>query len=233
VFSNKAAYSAIAAYDLDTKERKFLSQLNGIDAAGDSNGVFCNDIVQTSDGANAYLTESSGGRIFNVTSTGVVTLESDNAILFDEVEPTPGIIAISGIEINTENELIIAQPANRRLLKYSLATKVYTVITGLSRSELNIHFDGIIFTNEARTSMIVTNPYIDTVYICEFNGSSITVRLFKLYKKVVDSQKILAVSEADKGRQLFVTTTVKIGCELYALGSFLGVAYMGIVAVVI
>jgi hypothetical protein len=112
---NFEAFSGIAAYDLDKKQRRFLSQLNGVDPAGDPRGVYCNDIVQTTDGSNAFLTDSYGDRIYKVSSSGVVTLESADPLLAKNDQEK--LIGISGIEINSEDELIISHQSNKALLK--------------------------------------------------------------------------------------------------------------------
>jgi hypothetical protein len=105
--SNINAFAGIASYDLDTMERRYLSQLNGVDPAGDPRGVTCNDVVQTSDGTSTFVTDSFGDRIFRVSASGAVTLETAGALL-KKNDPAK-VFGINGIDINSQNELIIVQ----------------------------------------------------------------------------------------------------------------------------
>jgi hypothetical protein len=203
---NLNAFAGIAAYSLDgNRDRVFLSQLNGIDPAGDPRGVTCNDVVHTADGTNAYLTDSFGDRIYKVSSTGDVTLETADTLLAKN-DPDKEF-GINGIEINAQNELIISQQANGKLLKYSLETKVVTEITGLPL----IGGDGIIFTNEARTMIAVTDFPTGTVYIIALDGN---------VGKVVESKKV-APDEV-------ITCTVVIEGQVYALSAYLMEFFTGL-----
>jgi hypothetical protein len=202
---NFAAFAGIAAYDLDTKERKFLSGLNNIDPSGDPRGVTCNDVVQTADGSSAYITDSFGDRLFKVTSDGIVTLESADQI-FAKNDPAE-LFGINGIEINSQNELIITQQLNKVLFTYSLDTKSVTIITGLPL----IAGDGIIFTDEARTTLAVTD--VDgLVYSVKLNGSTGTI--------IGTSQRIAPAG--------IITCTVAIDGEVFALSAYLNELFSGI-----
>lgn len=62
-FTNPNAFAGVAAYDIDTKERKFLSRLSD---SGERGPFLCNDLVLDGAGLNAFVTDSIGDRIFKV-----------------------------------------------------------------------------------------------------------------------------------------------------------------------
>jgi hypothetical protein len=198
---NFAAFAGIAAYNLDTKQRKFLSTLNGIDENGDPRGVACHDVVHTTDGESAYITDSYGDRIFKVTLDGVVTLESADPLL--EKNDQDELIGLTGIEINSQNELIISHQLNGVLLKYSLATNIVTKITGLPIG-LSIAGDGIIFTNTAKTVLAVTDYSSGIVYSIE------------LYKNNADILGIALVGGLNS-----LTCSVMVSGQIWALSGYM------------
>ncbi|CAM6031069.1 unnamed protein product [Sphagnum balticum] len=91
-----APFSAVAAYELDTKQRLLFTELHHV---GVHEGEKCmvNDVVADSAG-NVYLTNSYGDFIWKVTMEGIASVFAKNSIFLSQLVVVNSSVAWWGIE---------------------------------------------------------------------------------------------------------------------------------------
>ncbi|EEF47265.1 uncharacterized protein LOC8267341 [Ricinus communis] len=113
VIGNK--YSAVAAYDLSTWERLFLTQLSG-----PSDGkAFADDVAVDAEG-NAYVTDVKASKIWKVGNDGKFLSVITNP-LFIQKEWYKNLIALNGIVYHPDGFLIVIHTFTGNLYKIDLA----------------------------------------------------------------------------------------------------------------
>lgn len=135
-----------------------------------------------------------------IIETGEVSLESADSLLAKTDPKAP--FGLNGIEMNSENELIVAHASNKELLKISEDGKV-SKITGLPM----ISGDGILFVDSV---LLVTDLDSGTVYNIKIEGVSGRV-----------------VSEQNVSLGGIVSCTVNANGEIYALAAYIDELFAG------
>ncbi|MFV1986097.1 MAG: hypothetical protein ACC682_02360 [Gemmatimonadota bacterium] len=136
-FQGAPGYAKLGAYDLDTGERIFMTDL-GVLTPGD--GQFANDIATGPDGT-AYVTNYMTHAIYRVTPSG----EASVLVAGEPLEPG----GINGIEYHPDGYLIAAQAAARGLIRVGLDGGV----TQIAVSE-PIGVDGLVFMADGRLAAV-------------------------------------------------------------------------------
>ncbi|XP_065860327.1 uncharacterized protein [Euphorbia lathyris] len=115
VHGNK--YSGLAAYDLSTWKRQFLTQLNG-----PSNGkAFADDVAVDPEG-NAYITDVVGSQIWKVGKDGdlLTTIKSP---LFIQKQWFKNLLGLNGIVYHPDGFLLVVHTLSGKLFKIDLSNK--------------------------------------------------------------------------------------------------------------
>lgn len=112
VFGNR--YSALAAYDLSTWRRLFLTKLNG---PGDKKS-FADDVAVDSQG-NAYVTDTATNKIFKVGENGEF-LTTITSPLFTQKEWYKNLVGLNGIVHHPNGYLIVVHTFSGNLFKVEI-----------------------------------------------------------------------------------------------------------------
>ncbi|XP_065860328.1 uncharacterized protein [Euphorbia lathyris] len=115
VFGNR--YSALAAYDLSTWKRLFLTQLSG-----PSNGkAFADDVAVDPEG-NAYITNAAGSQIWKVGKDGdlLTTIKSP---LFIQKQWYKNLVGLNGIVYHPDGFLLVVHTFSGKLFKIDVSNK--------------------------------------------------------------------------------------------------------------
>ncbi|KAL8159083.1 hypothetical protein V2J09_000620 [Rumex salicifolius] len=105
-------YSGVAAYDLDSWKRLFLTHLSG------SPGVektFADDVAVDKNG-NSYITDAKGGKIWKVSVEGKL-LSTITSPLFQAQEWYGGLISLNGIVYHPDGYLLVIHTMTGLLYK--------------------------------------------------------------------------------------------------------------------
>lgn len=113
VFGNR--FSALAAYDLDTWNRLFLTQLNG----PSDEKAFADDVAVDAEG-NAYVTDAKATKIWKVSVNGELLSTIQNP-LFAAKEWYRNLISLNGIVYHPDGYLIVIHTLTGELFKIDLA----------------------------------------------------------------------------------------------------------------
>ncbi|KAH9786768.1 SGL domain-containing protein [Citrus sinensis] len=116
VFGNK--YSAVAAYDLSTWNRLFLTQLSG-----PSDGKSCADDVTVDAEGNAYVTDVTGSKIWKVGVKGEF-LSIISSPLFTPKEWYKNLVGLNGIVYHPDGFLIVIHTFSGNLFKIDIVDGV-------------------------------------------------------------------------------------------------------------
>ncbi|XWS31823.1 hypothetical protein CRYUN_Cryun23aG0109400 [Craigia yunnanensis] len=108
-------YSALAAYDLSTWKRLFLTQLSG----PSDEKSFADDVALDADG-NAYVTDAKASKIWKVGVNGEFLSILRNP-LFTPKEWYKSLVALNGIVYHPDGYLIVIHTFSGNLLKIDLA----------------------------------------------------------------------------------------------------------------
>ncbi|XVF72745.1 hypothetical protein PTKIN_Ptkin12aG0145000 [Pterospermum kingtungense] len=112
LFRNR--YSALAAYDLSTWKRLFLTQLSG----PSDEKSFADDVAVDADG-NAYVTDAKASKIWKVGVNGEF-LSILKSPLFTPKEWYKNLVALNGIVYHPDGYLIVIHTFSGNLLKIDL-----------------------------------------------------------------------------------------------------------------
>lgn len=116
LFGNK--YSAVAAYDLSTWKRLFLTQLSG---PGDEKS-FADDVTVDAEG-NAYVTDVKGSKIWKVGVKGE-SLSIISSPLFTPKEWYKKLVGLNGIVYHPDGFLIVIHTFSGNLFKIDIVNGV-------------------------------------------------------------------------------------------------------------
>lgn len=116
LFGNK--YSAVAAYDLSTWKRLFLTQLSG---PGDEKS-FADDVTVDAEG-NAYVTDAKGSKIWKVGVKGE-SLSIISSHLFSPKEWYKNLVGLNGIVYHPDGFLIVIHTFSGNLFKIDIVNGV-------------------------------------------------------------------------------------------------------------
>jgi sugar lactone lactonase YvrE len=144
-FQGAPGHAKLGAYDLETGERIFMTDLGGL-TPGD--GQFANDIATGPDGT-AYVTNYMTDAIYRVTPSGEAT------VLVAGEPLAPG--GINGIEYHPDGYLIAAQTEARGLIRVGLDGSV----TQIAVPE-PIAVDGLVFLADGRLAAVANTGEGDT-----------------------------------------------------------------------
>ncbi|CAN6561573.1 unnamed protein product [Malus baccata var. baccata] len=108
-------YSALAAYDLSTWERVFLTQLSG----PSDEKSFADDVAVDAEG-NAYVTDCTASKIWKVGADGKLLSTIRNP-LFKAKEWYKNLVGLNGIVYHPDGYLIVIHTFSGKLLKIDLA----------------------------------------------------------------------------------------------------------------
>ncbi|BFG43439.1 hypothetical protein CerSpe_297130 [Prunus speciosa] len=121
-------YGALAAYDLSTWERVFLTQLSG----PSDEKSFADDVAVDAEG-NAYVTDCKASKIWKVGVDGKF-LSIIRSPLFTEKEWYRNLVGLNGIVYHPDGFLIVIHTFSGKLFKIDLAkgeeVKLITVVGG-------------------------------------------------------------------------------------------------------
>lgn len=116
--ASAAAFNGLAAYDLASKNRIFLSRLSGHGVAGiDRAGV--NDLCIDHAG-NAYVTDTFGNFIWKVDSEGTASVFSTNPIFLSQPLVVKEGLGLNGIAYCRGGFLLVGQSNSGLLFKVNL-----------------------------------------------------------------------------------------------------------------
>ncbi len=144
-FQGAAGHAKLGAYDLETGERIFMTDLGGLTPGA---GQFANDIATGPDGT-AYVTNYMTHAIYRVTPDG----EASVLVTGDPLEPG----GINGIEYHPDGYLIVAQREARGLIRVELDG-------GVTRIDVSepIVVDGLVFLADGRLAAVANTGEGDT-----------------------------------------------------------------------
>ncbi|KAH7863462.1 hypothetical protein Vadar_017806 [Vaccinium darrowii] len=113
VFGNR--YGALAAYDLTTWDRLFLTQLSG----PEDGKTFADDVTVDSEG-NAYVTDAKGNKIWKVGANGEF-LSTITSPLFIANEWYKNLVGLNGIVYHPNGYLIVVHTFSGNLFKVEIS----------------------------------------------------------------------------------------------------------------
>lgn len=113
VFGNR--YSALAAYDLTSWNRLFLTKLSG----SEDEKAFADDVVVDTEG-NAYITDAKANKIWKVDANGEVKYTIKNPI-FTPKEWYNKLVGLNGIVYHPNGYLLVVHTFSGNLYKIEIA----------------------------------------------------------------------------------------------------------------
>lgn len=136
----------VAAYDLETGERLFLTDLT--DVYPDANRNFPNDLTVDADG-NTYITDSFAPVVYRVTPDGEASVFVEDDRLAAE------FLGLNGIDYHPDGYLLVANAGERQVFKVPLDDP-----TALSEVELPtpISIDGMTFDDDLNLIAVARIP---------------------------------------------------------------------------
>lgn len=121
-------YNALAAYDLSTWNRLFLTQLSG---SGDKK-TFADDVAVDAEG-NSYVTDAKGGKIWKIGVNGEL-VSIITSPLFIEKEWYKNLFGLNGIVYHPDGYLLVIHTMSGKLFKIEIEkgdeVKLVKVIEG-------------------------------------------------------------------------------------------------------
>lgn len=121
-------YNALAAYDLSTWNRLFLTQLSG---SGDKK-TFADDVAVDAEG-NSYITDAKGGKIWKVGVNGEL-ISIITSPLFTQKEWYKNLFGLNGIVYHPDGYLLVIHTMSGKLFKIEIEkgdeVKLVKVIEG-------------------------------------------------------------------------------------------------------
>lgn len=113
VFRNR--YSGLAAYDLSSWQRLFLTHLSPL---GEKEKTFADDVAVDEEG-NAYVTDAKGSKIWKVSIDGTL-LSTIRSPLFTPKEWYNNLVALNGIVYHPDGYLLVIHTFTGNLYKVDL-----------------------------------------------------------------------------------------------------------------
>ncbi|MBA0877540.1 hypothetical protein Goshw_005443 [Gossypium schwendimanii] len=149
MFGNR--YSALAAYDLSTWKRLFLTKLSG---SGDEKSL-ADDVAVDADG-NAYVTDVKGSKLWKVGVDGEILSTLTNP-LFTPKEWYKSLAGLSGIVYHPDGYLIVIHTLGGYLLKIDLAKGDEVKLIELAGGPLSFG-DGLELISPTKLVVAAGNP---------------------------------------------------------------------------
>ncbi|CAK9265921.1 unnamed protein product [Sphagnum jensenii] len=154
VNASDAPYSAVAAYELDTKKRIMFTELHHV---GVQEGEKCmvNDVTVDRAG-NAYLTNSYGDFVWKVTVDGMPSVFAQDTIFSSQPVVVDSSVAwwgLNGLAYHTEGYLLVVQSYSGTVFKVDLESAKVDVV---NMKEQLASADGVVL--QSNGALVAVSP---------------------------------------------------------------------------
>ncbi|XP_051118897.1 uncharacterized protein LOC127243084 [Andrographis paniculata] len=148
VFGSK--YSAVAAYDLTTWSRLFLTQLSG----SEGEKGFADDVTVDTEG-NSYITDTKGNKIWKVGLNGELLNTIGNP-LFSAKEWYSNLVGLNGIVYHPNGYLLVIHTFSGTLLKVEIGKGDEVKVVNVTGGSLRMG-DGLVLLSPTQI-VVAANP---------------------------------------------------------------------------